>query len=476
MTLAHTKEHAMTSAVRSRPSRSSIDSALSELAAALGNRLVTSQAVRAQHINVTTWSAGGHPDGVVFPQSTAEIQSAARICARHGMPIIPFGAGSSLEGHLNAPFGGISFDMRDMNRIIAVHPEDADCIVEAGVTRQQLNVHLRDQGLFFPIDPGADAHLGGMAATRASGTTAVRYGTMKDAVLAMTVVLPSGELMVTSRRARKSSAGYDLTRLFVGSEGTLGIITELTLRLHLIPDAIVGGVARFPSIKAACDAAIMAIQLGIPLARVELVDEQQIAICNAYSKLDLAEAPTLFLEFHGSEASVKEQSESFSAIVAEFGGSPFEWSARADDRARLWKARHDMFWADKALRPNSQVFVTDVCVPISRLAECVIETQEDIKESNLIAPLFGHVGDGNFHTVVSVMMEDADEVARAKAFVGRLAERALAMEGTCTGEHGIGDGKQAYLSQELGDPAIGIMRAIKQAIDPGQIMNPGKIV
>ncbi len=466
----------MTASPRLPPSHVSIDEALRQLAAMFGNRLVTSQAVREQHTNITTWSHAGIPDGVVFPQTTEDVQAAVRICARHGVPIIPFGAGSSLEGHLNAPLGGISFDMRDMNRIVAVHVEDADCVVEPGVTRVQLNEHLRDQGLFFPIDPGAEAHLGGMAATRASGTTAVRYGTMKDAVLAMKVALPSGELLTTSRRARKSSAGYDLTRLFVGSEGTLGIITELTLRLHPIPEAIAGGVARFPSIQAACDAAIMAIQSGIPLARIELVDEQQIAICNAYSKLELAEQPTLFLEFHGSDASVKEQSERFSKIVEEYNGGPFEWSARAEDRTRLWKARHDMFWADKAYRPNSQVVVTDVCVPISRLAECVIETQKDIKESRLIAPLFGHVGDGNFHTVVSVMMDDADEVARANAFVSRLSARAIAMEGTCTGEHGIGDGKQSYLNDELGDPAIGVMRAVKKAIDPGQIMNPGKIV
>lgn len=466
----------MTLLPQSRPSKATLDAALSELAALLGNRLVTSEAVRAQHGNITTWSVDGIPDGVIFPQSAEDVQGAMRICGRHGVPVIPFGAGSSLEGHLNAPLGGISFDMRDMNRIIAVHAEDADCVVEPGVTRSLLNEHLRDQGLFFPIDPGADAHLGGMAATRASGTTAVRYGTMKDAVLAMKVVLPSGEVLTTSRRARKSSAGYDLTRLFVGSEGTLGIITELTLRLWPIPESIAGGVCSFPTIEAACGAAILAIQSGIPLARVELVDEKQIAICNAYSKLTLPERPTLFLEFHGSESAVREQSERFGEIVADFGGSDFEWSAKAEDRTRLWKARHDMFWADKAYRPSSQVVVTDVCVPISRLAECVIETQKDIKDSRLIAPLFGHVGDGNFHTVVSVMMDDADEVARAEAFVSRLAERALSMEGTCTGEHGIGDGKKKYLVDELGAPAVDLLATIKKAIDPLNIMNPGKIV
>ena len=461
---------------QSRPSKVVLDAAVSELAALMGNRLVTSEAVRAQHGNITTWSVDGIPDGVIFPLSTEDVQGAIRIWARHGVPVIPFGAGSSLEGHLNAPLGGISFDMRDMSRIIAVHGEDGDCVVEPGVTRSQLNEHLRDQGLFFPIDPGADAHLGGMAATRASGTTAVRYGTMKDAVLAMKVVLPSGELLTTARRARKSSAGYDLTRLFVGSEGTLGIIVELTLRLYPIPESIAGGLCSFSTVEAACGAAIMAIQSGIPLARVELVDEQQIAICNAYSKLTLPERPTLFVEFHGSESSVREQSERFGEIVAEFCGSAFEWSAKAEDRTRLWKARHDMFWADKAYRPNSQVVVTDVCVPISRLAECIVETQKDIKDSRLIAPLFGHVGDGNFHTVVSVMVDDVDEVARASAFVSRLSERALAMEGTCTGEHGVGDGKKKYLGDELGAPAVDLLGVIKTAIDPHNLMNPGKIV
>lgn len=458
-----------------KPSRQSIENALSELAAELGNRLVTSQAVCQQHTNITTWYEGSAPDGVIFPQNTDDVQRAVRVCARNEVPIIPFGAGSSLEGQLNAPLGGISFNMKDMNGILNINAEDFDCIVEPGVTRDQLNDYLRDQGLFFPIDPGAEAQLGGMTATRASGTTAVRYGTMKDAVLAMKVVLPTGEILTTSRRARKSSAGYDLTRLFVGSEGTLGIITELTLRLHPIPEAIAGGVCQFPTIKASCDAAIMAIQFGIPIARVELVDEQQIKICNAYSKLSLPEKPTLFVEFHGSEVSVKEESERFAEIVEEFGGGPFNWSVKPEERSRLWKARHDMFWADKAYRPGSQVVATDVCVPISRLAECVTETLDDIQRNELIAPLFGHVGDGNFHTIISVMMDDTDEVEKVKSFVSRLSERALAMEGTCTGEHGIGEGKQEYLEPELGSEAVNSMRAIKQAFDPTGIMNPGKI-
>lgn len=466
----------MSDVLSSIPAKSNVQAAIDELAAAMGNRLATSQAVREQHTNVTTWSAGPPPDAVIFPQDAEDVQKAMRICANHRVPVIPFGAGSSLEGHLNAPLGGVSFDMKDMNRILAVNVEDFDCVVQPGVTRQQLNDYLRDQGLFFPIDPGADAQLGGMTATRASGTTAVRYGTMKDAVLAMKVVLASGEILTTSRRARKSSAGYDLTRLFVGSEGTLGVITELTLRLYPIPEAIAGGVCHFPSIQASCDAAICAIQLGIPLARVELVDEVQIGICNGYSKLNLPEKPHLFVEFHGTELGIKEQTQRFGEIVEEFGGSPFQWSANPEDRSRLWKARHDMFWADKAYRPGSQVVVTDVCVPISRLAECVIETKEDIRRNRLVAPLFGHVGDGNFHTVVSVMMDDADEVSRVKSFISRLSERAIAMEGTCTGEHGVGDGKQPYLETELGRCAVDTMGAIKKTLDPNGIMNPGKIM
>lgn len=465
----------MSRAQISAPPRAGVDAALRALAAAFGNRLVTSLAVREQHTNVTTWSAGPPPDAVLFPQSVEDVAEGVRICADHGAPVIPFGAGSSLEGHLNAPMGGVSFDMRDMDRILAVNAEDFDCVVEPGVTRSALNAHLRDQGLFFPIDPGADAQLGGMAATRASGTTAVRYGTMKDAVLGLKAVLASGETLTTSRRARKSSAGYDLARLFVGSEGTLGVIVELTLRLHPIPDAIAGGVCPFPSVEACCDAAIMAIQCGVPLARVELADATQIRICNGYSQLALPEAPTLFLEFHGGESGVREQSERFAEIAEAFGGGPFEWSALPEDRSRLWKARHEMFWADKAHRPGAEVVVTDACVPISRLAECVTETQADIAENGLVAPLFGHVGDGNFHVIVSVMMDDSDEVARAKAFVERLAERALTMDGTCTGEHGIGEGKQGWLVEELGAPAVAAMRAIKRALDPDGIMNPGKI-
>jgi D-lactate dehydrogenase (cytochrome) len=453
-----------------------IELALAELAAAFGNRLVTSQAVREQHANTTTWIAPEPPDAVVFPQSTEDVQQTVAICARHRVPIIPFGAGTSFEGSVNAPLGGVSLDFRDMNRVLAVHAEDFDCVVEPGITRKQVNDYLRDQGLFFPVDPGADASLGGMASTRASGTTAVRYGTMKDNVLALKVVTAHGELMSTSRRARKSSAGYDLTRLIVGAEGTLGIITELTLKLHGIPEAVSAGVCRFPSVKACCDAAITAIQAGIPMARVELLDEMQVRVCNAYSKLAMPEQPTLFLEFHGSHAGVAEQAQRFGEIAAEFGGTAFEWSKEAEDRTRLWQTRHDVFWGLRSYRAGAKVMVTDVCVPISRFAECVAETKADIERTGIVAPIVGHVGDGNFHASALVNMEDAEEVARAKAFAERIAERALAMEGTCTGEHGIGQGKKHFMEPEHGIVAVEAMRAIKRALDPDGIMNPGKIV
>lgn len=460
---------------------SSIDSealhaAVAALTAAFGNRVVTSRAVCEQHGHTTTWIANEPPDAVAFPQSTADVQEIVRICANHGVPIIPFGTGTSLEGQINAPRGGVSIDMRDMNRVLAVHAEDLDCVVEPGVTRKQLNDYLRDQGLFFPLDPGADASLGGMAATRASGTNAVRYGTMKDCVLALKAVLADGEVMTTARRAKKSSAGYDLTRLFIGSEGTLGVITELTLKLHGIPEAIAAATCPFPSVEAACNAVIMTIQTGLPVARIELLDEVQVKAVNAYSKLTLRESPMLLVEFHGTEAGVAEQSERFGEIAAEFGGGPFAWTARAEDRTRLWQARHDAYWAAVALRPGAQAIVSDVCVPISRLAECIVATQRDVVESRLISPIVGHVGDGNFHLSLMVDLTDADEVGRAEALLERLVERALAMDGTCTGEHGIGQGKMKYLDGELGKPALAAMAAIKRALDPQGIMNPGKIV
>ena len=452
-----------------------VEAAIGALAAKFGNRLVTSQAVREQHGNILTWIENQPPDAVVFPQSSADVQDAVRICVQHRVPVIPFGTGTSLEGHINAPHGGVTLDFRDMNRVLAVHAEDLDCVVEPGVTRKQLNEFLRDQGLFFPIDPGADASIGGMAATRASGTNAVRYGTMKDNVLALKVVLASGEIIATARRAKKSSAGYDLTRLFVGSEGTLGVITEVTVKLHGIPEAISGGICPFPSVEAACNAAIATIQSGIPVARIELFDELQVKACNAYSKLSLPETPLLFLEFHGTTAGVAEQSERFGEISADLGGGPFTWTTNTEERTRLWQARHDAYWAVIGMRPGAKAFATDVCVPLSRLAECVLETQKDIAESKLIAPIVGHVGDGNFHVSPMVDMDDPAEVSAAKAFSERLVERALAMEGTCTGEHGVGQGKMKYLKAEHGG-ALAVMRAVKLALDPQDLMNPGKIV
>jgi D-lactate dehydrogenase (cytochrome) len=460
---------------RSKPDRKAVDAVIGALAARFGNRLVTSQAVREQHGHTTTWIATQPPDAVVFPQTTEDVQDVVRLCAEHRVPVICFGTGTSLEGQVNAPRGGVCLDFRDMNRMLKVHAEDLDCVIEPGITRKQLNESLRDQGVFFPIDPGADASLGGMAATRASGTNAVRYGTMKDNVLALKVVLANGEVMSTARRAKKTSAGYDLTRLMVGSEGTLGVITELTLRLSGIPEAISSGVCPFPSVEAACNAAILAIQSGIPVARIELLDALQVKACNAYSNLTLPETPMLFLEFHGTDASVAEQSERFGEIARELGGGPFDWATRAEDRSRLWQARHDAYWAARRLRPGTQALSSDVCVPISRLAECVVATQQDAAASQFIAPIVGHVGDGNFHLLLMIDLDDGDEIKRAEALLERLVERALAMDGTCTGEHGIGQGKMKYLKAEHGEPALAAMRAIKRALDPLDIMNPGKI-
>jgi D-lactate dehydrogenase (cytochrome) len=447
---------------------------LARLAALLGDRFATGQAVREQHANLTSWHPVQPPDAVVFPETTEEVAAIVRLCGQHGLPLIPFGVGSSLEAGCNAPFGGVSVDMGRMNAVLVVHEEDMDCVVQAGVTRNQLNAHLRDLGLFFPVDPGADATLGGMASTRASGTAAVRYGTMKDNVLALTVVMPDGSVRKTGTRARKSSAGYDITRLFVGAEGTLGIITELTVRLHGIPPAVTAAICSFPDLGSACDTVIMAIRLGIPVARVELLDEVQVRACNRHSGLGLAERPTLFLEFHGSEAGVREQAESFGEIVADHGGGSFAWAETTEARNRLWQARHEVYWACLELRPGSKFIATDVCVPISRLADCMVETKRDIEATGLVAPIVGHVGDGNFHVSVMGMVEDAEEMARIKAFIGRLNERAIAMDGTCTGEHGIGQGKQEYLLREHGDNVL-TMRAIKAALDPHGVMNPGKV-
>jgi len=450
--------------------------ALAQLRARFGAGLAEGEAIRVQHGNQLSEVPNEPPDAVLFPDTTAEVADAVRICAAHRIPIIPFGVGSSFEGHVNAPLGGLSIDTSRMKRIIAVHADDLDCVVEAGVTRSELNRHLRDSGLFFPIDPGADASLGGMVATRASGTNAVRYGTMKDNVLALTVVLPDGRVTRTGTRARKSSAGYDLTRLIVGSEGTLAVITEITLRLAGIPEEISGGICPFPSIEAACEAVITTIQAGIPVARIELMDELHVHACNVHSKLSLPETPLLFLEFHGSVAGVAEQSARFNEIAAEAGGGPFTWATKPEERSRLWQARHDAYWASRALRPTAKGVSTDVCVPISRLAVCVAETKADIAASGLVAPIVGHVGDGNFHVMPLIDFNDSAEVERGYAFIDRLVKRALSFGGTSTGEHGIGQSNRKYLKLEFDDAALGMMRAVKEAIDPNNIMNPGKLL
>lgn len=448
--------------------------ALAELSALLGDRLTTSLPIREAHGRDESWHPVIAPDAVAFATSTEEVAAIVRICARHRFPVIPFGTGTSLEGHISAPHGGLSLDLSRMNRIIEVHADDLDVHLEAGVTRKTLNIHLRDMGLFFPIDPGADASLGGMAATRASGTNAVRYGTMRENVLNITAVMADGRIVRTARRARKSSAGYDLTRLLVGSEGTLGVLTELTLRLYGIPEAISSGVVSFPNFESAIDAVIVTIQSGLPMARIEFLDEVQVAACNRYSKLMLPETPLLLVEFHGSEASVAEQAERFGAIAAEYGGGGFEWATKPEDRTRLWEARHNALYASLALQPGKKGLITDVCVPISRLAEAIKGTKEDLAKSSLVAPMVGHVGDGNFHLIMLIDPEKPAEVAEAKRIHDRMVTRVLSLDGTCTGEHGIGEGKIKFLEAEHGE-GIAVMRAIKQALDPLNILNPGKM-
>jgi D-lactate dehydrogenase (cytochrome) len=446
-----------------------------ELHAIVGQRLTTAPATREQHGRDESYHASRPPDVVVFAASTEEISDIVNVCARRRVPVIPFGTGTSLEGHVAALEGGVCIDLAQMNEVLAVNVEDMDCTVQAGVTRKQLSEHLRDTGLFFAVDPGADASIGGMAATRASGTNAVRYGTMRETVLALTVVLADGRIIRTSRRARKSSAGYDLTRLFVGSEGTLGVIAEVTLRLHGVPEAISAAVCAFPDLAAAVNTTIAIIHSGVPVARIELLDDVQMKAINKYSKLDYPEAPTLFFEFHGTEAGVVEQVKTVEAIAGDFGNSDFQWATKAEDRAHLWQARHDAYYAAIALRPGSKGYATDVCVPISRLAECIEETRQDIEVSGLLAPIVGHVGDGNFHLVMVLDPDNPDEMARAKALNERLVMRGLAMDGTCTGEHGVGYGKIDFLLAEHGE-AVSVMRTIKTALDPLGIMNPGKVV
>jgi len=451
------------------------ESFLSALRKIVEQRLSTSKAVCEQHGQDESYHPGRAPDAVIFPQSTEEISEIVKLCATYKVPVIPFGTGTALEGHVAALHGGVCLDVANMNEVIQVNAEDMDVTVQPGVTRKQLNEHLRDTGLFFPVDPGADASIGGMTATRASGTNAVRYGTMRENVLSLTVVLADGRIIRTARRARKSAAGYDLTRLFVGSEGTLGIITEITVRLYGIPEAISAAVMAFPELDDAVNTVILTIQSGIPIARIELLDEVQVDAINKYSHLDYAIQPTLFFEFHGSKASVKEQVEAVREIADDFRAADFQWAVESEERNKLWQARHDAYYAAQALRPGSKGVATDVCVPISRLAECILETKKDIEETGLLAPLVGHVGDGNFHLTIMMDEDDKEEVVRVKNLSERLVMRALAMDGTCTGEHGIGYGKIPFLTAEHGE-AMSVMRAMKQALDPQNIMNPGKVI
>ena len=451
-------------------------SVLAELKALLGERVSTSAAVREHHGKDESYFPYAPPDAVVFVKTTEEVRDVVNICRRHRVPMIPYGVGTSLEGHILAVQGGVTIDLSQMNEVLAVHQEDLDAVVQAGVTRKQLNEYIKHTGLFFPIDPGADASLGGMAATRCSGTNAVRYGTMKDNVLAMKVVIADGRIIQTSRRAKKSAAGYDLTRLFVGSEGTLGIITEVAVRLYPVQDAMSAAVCAFPTIDGAANTVIQTLQMGIPVAKSELLCATTMGALNRYNKWTYRESPTLLLEFHGSEASVVEQAKAVQEIARDNGGLDFQWATKQEERTKLWEARHHAYFACLQLKPGSRALSTDVCVPISRLAECITETAKDIAQSRLPIPLFGHVGDGNFHCVILIDPTSQAEIDEARAFNVRVVQRALAMEGTCTGEHGVGIGKQPYLRQELGEDVIDVMRDIKHLFDPENLMNPGKVV
>ena len=449
---------------------------IDELRSFLGERVSTSESIRDHHSHGESWHTAAPPDAVVFPDTVDEVARIVSACARLRTPVIPFGMGSSLEGHVNAIHGGISIDLTRMNRVLRLSAEDLDVTVEAGLTHRKLNDHLKNTGLMFPVDPGADATLGGMTATRASGTTAVRYGTMRENVLGLTVVLADGRVIRTGSRARKSSSGYDLTRLFVGSEGTLGVITEVTLRLHGRPEAVSAAGCAFTSMEGAAATVITTIQLGIPVARIEIIDEQQLEIVNRYSKTNYPIAPTLFFEFHGiSERAVHEQAEAVQEIAGEHGATGFTWASTPEERATLWQARHNVLYATIASRPGAKPWTSDVCVPISRLSECILETQDDLRRSKIVAPLVGHAGDGNFHLIFMVDPENATELDAVKAANARLVERALRLGGTCTGEHGVGLGKLKYLREEHGE-SLDAMRAIKQALDPHGLMNPGKLI
>ncbi|MCR9111139.1 FAD-linked oxidase C-terminal domain-containing protein [Marivita sp. XM-24bin2] len=453
-----------------------IEAAISALREILGDRLSTGASILDQHSHDEAYTTPVLPDAVAFPETTEEVSQLLRVCSQHGCPVVPYGIGSSLEGHIVPVQGGITVDTSRMNRILQINESDLDAVVEPGVTRVQLNDELRATGLMFTVDPGANATLGGMAATRASGTNTVRYGTMADNVLALEVVLPDGQIIETGSRARKSSTGYDLTHLFVGSEGTLGIITKLTVKLRGQPENIAAATCVFPEIASAVDTVILAVQMGLPMARIELLDEVQMRGMNIYNPdMPMPEAPHLFLEFHGTEAGVAEQVKTFGELVAEHGGSDFKWATKTEDRNRLWQARHNAYYAGKALRPGGNSVVTDCCVPISALAECLAKTKELIAEAGLMAPIAGHVGDGNFHLLILVDPEDASEMARAAELANQVNMLALEFGGTVSGEHGIGLGKRKYLAQEHG-AAYGLMGVLKKAIDPGNIMNPGKLV
>ncbi|UYO92521.1 FAD-binding oxidoreductase [Pollutimonas sp. M17] len=441
-----------------------------------GSRFSTAQAVCEHHGRDESPYPPMLPDGVVFALSTEDVAWVARHCHEHKVPLIPFGVGSSLEGHLLAIQGGISLDLSGMNQLVAVHAGDFTATVQAGVTRKQLNEEIRDTGLFFPIDPGADASLGGMAATRASGTNAVRYGTMRENVMSLKVVTADGRVIETANRARKSSAGYDLTRIFVGSEGTLGIITEVTVRLYPQPEAISAAICNFPTLDAAVQSVIEIIQMGVPVARVEFMDTWAVKATNAYSKLDLKESPLLLFEFHGSPASVKEQAEIVQGITHDNGGMDFQWAERPEDRSRLWTARHNAYFAGLQLRPGCRASTTDVCVPISRLAECVSQTAAELDRASFPYTIVGHVGDGNFHVLMLLDADNPQEWEESERLNHRLVERAIQMEGTCTGEHGVGLHKMEFMLAEHGQDALDLMDSLKEAFDPHNILNPGKII
>lgn len=451
------------------------EACLQALRARLGDRVTTSQSARDVHGTDESPYPAMPPDAVVFANSVDDIAFVAQQCNQYSVPLIPYAQGSSLEGHLLAVQGGISLDLNAMNHIVSINAEDLTATVQPGVTRKQLNEALRDTGLFFPLDPGADASIGGMAATRASGTNAVRYGTMRENVLSMTVVTADGRIVRTGNRARKSSAGYDLTRIFVGSEGTLGIIAELTVRLYPQPEAISAAVCNFKTLSDAVRSVIDIIQMGIPVARVEFMDAGSVHAVNRHSGLTLRETPLLLFEFHGTEAGVKEQAQLVQELVHEHGGMDFEWAERPEDRSRLWAARHNAFFAGLQLRPGCRASTTDVCVPISRLAECVEQTADDMAQASFPTIILGHVGDGNFHVLMLLDEHDEKEWAQSEVLNHRLVDRAIACGGTCTGEHGIGLHKKGFMVQEHGEEAVALMRTLKQAFDPNNILNPGKI-